>query len=239
MTYGGLRRINVNLCELIQLLVFVIASTFKQTSKQTSSKGDNKVNTVHRSRVIPIAFFFVCTVLFALAGTVAADCCNITQCVTASNACNIFCCNCDGPCSNYGVTCANGPVIVGDVMGNCPGYQNCSSNSYCNPGYTCCNNNTQCCASSGAASTKPLTAVLKRSSDPRQVPTAAQAQVCADRFKSIDTNKNNSISRDEFASWAKKNGLSLANAELTKRFDEMDKNHDGKIEPTEFDSRLK
>lgn len=179
-----------------------------------------------------------------------AECCGgWPDCVVGSDACNIFCCNCSGPCSNFGVSCSNGPVSVSGVQGYCPGYDNCGNSGFCGPGYQCCNNNQSCCGSSKAADEaegaqgtpvhKAVEASFARTStEANQSKASTNAtQRCLERFKSLDTDKNGSVSQAEFLAWAKKNNLSHSRAELDKVFNELDKDNSKSIEIVEFDAQ--
>jgi hypothetical protein len=166
-----------------------------------------------------------------------------------SDACNVFCCNCSGPCSNFGVSCDKGPTSVDGVLGHCPGYDDCGNTGFCGPGSKCCDNNQYCCSASkeeekaageqGTPVQKPVEASFgKASTDATQAKASTDAtERCLARFKSIDTNKNGSMSQSEFLAWAKKNNLPQSRAELDKAFKELDKNNNKSIELVEFDAK--
>ena len=61
----------------------------------------------------------------------------------------------------------------------------------------------------------------------------------ADKFDSIDTNNDHAIDIKEFKNWAGGAGRYFAtDADAKKAFGSADSNHNGKIEPKEFDSDL-
>ncbi len=208
----------------------------------------------------------VAVLALLLASTSAlADCCNLFQHFTGPNGCNLFGCNCDGPCSNFGYTCANGPVKLDDLKGQCPGYQWCADGTVCGPNANCfvdpsgvsrCAPNKQSVAQAGQSSVpegsrvyhkcaqgyswneNSRTCVPTPSLAPRSpivIQRATQKAAAAERFQSIDADKNGLLSFDEVKAWAAKNGMQLSESELKKKFDEIDANKDGVIHPTEFD----
>jgi hypothetical protein len=202
-----------------------------------------------RSRQLLLTILFV-TALAALGALPArAACCSWPNCATGSSCCNIFCCNCDGPCSNYGCKCP--PVArVGDVCGNCPGYDTCTNpagqcTGYCNPGYKCCNNGQSCCSTSEPTDVKAANATKPGMCTPQEsaaLPEIVTRQPAIERFKAIDKNSDKKISWEEAKAWFAQHGETLSGKrlkELQAGFDKLDKNGDGVIEPGEFDSELK
>lgn len=181
----------------------------------------------------------VAGVLFAAAGA-RADCCDITTSFFGPKACNIFGCNCSGPCSNFGYTCEHGPITDGAVKGYCPGYTWCDANLFCGNGTHCekdpwASDGWGCFPDSLAQSkAKPIPA---RKAVTVSRPTMSAG--AAERFREIDTNHDGRLSFDEVKAWAAKHGTHLSDSELKKKFDEIDANQDGAIHPTEFDTPAK
>lgn len=172
--------------------------------------------------------------LLAAAGAARADCCSFPNYAVGSQSCNIFGCNCSGPCSNWGYTCDNGPASLNNVMGHCPGWQVCADNSVCGPGWHC---GTHDNGTIGCARNKTL-ANLSEWALPRKpiaVTAPAISASAAERFRAIDTNHDGRLSFAEVKAWAAKGGVHLSDDELKKKFDEVDANRDGAIHPAEFD----
>lgn len=193
-----------------------------------------------------VAAVFV-VALFALAGSPAdAACCSWPTCAVGSDCCNVFCCNCDGPCSNYGCKCP--PVAqVGDVCGTCPNYDTCVNSDgkctgYCDPGYTCCNNGQSCCATStedGAADAEQVQVGACAQPESAAGGVADAPRAPQERFDAIDSDGNGSISWSEAQEWFESNGRTDDMDELEDGFRALDANSNESIEPGEFDAELK
>lgn len=173
---------------------------------------------------------FIVAFLF-ISHAAGAHCCSNW----GAGCCNIFSCNCDGPCTNFGCNCP--PVNVGGACGSCSGYSTCVSPSgdcgYCTDPAHCCNNGTQCClqqAKASALNLNPVTKTQRGYSLPAATP--------MERFKAIDKDGNGSISMAEATEWLKKNLGDASLSDLQSAFKSMDKNKNGTIEPAEFDSEL-
>lgn len=179
---------------------------------------------------LKLGVLIIAGVLFA-AGGARADCCNIFD--IAQGACNVVGCNCDGPCSNFGASCKNGPTSMDDMKGYCPGYTWCESGGFCGPGTHCANygGKAYCFADSLAQSKAQPTPARTAVNISRAVTTTAAAE----RFREIDANHDGHLSFDEVKAWAAKHGTHLSDSELKKKFDEADTNKDGVLHPTEFD----
>lgn len=171
--------------------------------------------------------------LLSLSGAASASCCS--NWAVGSNCCNVFSCNCDGPCTNFGCSCP--PVSVGGACGNCPGYDTCTPPSggcaYCTSPLTCCNNGTQCCSTQTKAPAVNLSPVVTA-----QRTFTLPAATPRERFKEIDKDGNGVISLAEASEWLKKNVGGMSASELQSAFKALDKNKSGTIEPAEFDSEL-
>ncbi len=168
-----------------------------------------------------LVFFFLAVALVAPLDA-RADCCSGSLTVTSSSCCNIFGCNCDGACTNFG--CGAPPKSVGGYCGVMSGYYSLIYNGGC--AYT-----TQ-----GAAADAAPKEAVKQEGPIIMLP-AAKPQ---ERFNDIDTNNNGSISFEEAQAWVKKQpgGSAMSTADLQAKFKQADKNGDGKIEPGEFDFTL-
>ena len=199
------------------------------------------------SRPLLTILFVTAVASFGAAHPADAACCSYPYCAVGSTCCNIFCCNCDGPCSNYGCVCP--PVTkVGDVCGTCPGYDTCTNpagqcTGYCNPGYKCCNNGASCCSSSSADVKAPAMKPGQCSDQENPaLPKGVAPQPAIERFKAIDKNQDKKISWEEAESWFGRDGAALSQErlkELKDGFGKLDANGNGSIEPGEFDKELK
>ncbi|HYS55175.1 MAG TPA: EF-hand domain-containing protein [Thermoanaerobaculia bacterium] len=204
-----------------------------------------------------LGLLVVAVALLVASTSALADCCNFLDFYTGPSGCNFFGCNCEGPCSNFGHTCTNGPIKLDGEHGQCPGYQWCIDG-------TCCGPNAHCFVdpSSGVSRCAPNQKSLTRARpfSPTEstriyhkcaqgyswnvntrtcIPTPSLAQAppatAEERFKAIDADKDGHLSFEEVKAWAAKNGSQLSESELKKKFDEVDVNKDGVIHPTEFD----
>ncbi|HSV63321.1 MAG TPA: EF-hand domain-containing protein [Chthoniobacterales bacterium] len=169
-----------------------------------------------------LVFFFFLAVALVAPLDARADCCSGSLTVTSSNCCNIFGCNCDGPCTNFG--CGGVPTSVGGYCGVVSGYYTLIYNGAC--AYT-----TQGAAEAGA----PKEALKQEG--PVMMLSGAKPQ---ERFNAIDTSRDGSISFEEAQAWVKKQpgGAAMSTEDLQAQFKRADKNGDGKIEPGEFDFTL-
>lgn len=172
-----------------------------------------------------------------------ANCCDFS----ASGACNVFGCNCDGPCSNFGVSCAHGPTSVsGEYVGFCQGYDWCPDLSgFCGNNLKCtgkycsnCGGSRELSEKTGENAQQPAQPVKQMSRLEVRASDSWLKQTPADRFKSIDTDKNGNISSKEFMAWATKNVGSMSKADGNKEFKQLDKNNNGIIDIEEFDADL-
>jgi EF hand len=169
-----------------------------------------------------LVFFFFLAVALGAPLDARAHCCGGCNTLVSSSCCNVFGCNCDGPCTNFGCGCP--PVASSDYCGVCPGYYTLIYNGGC--AYT-----TQGAAAGGA----PKEAVKQEG--PVMMLSAAKPQ---ERFNDIDTNHDGSISFEEAQAWVKKQpgGSAMSESDLQAKFKQADKNGDGKVEPGEFDFEL-
>lgn len=182
----------------------------------------------------PLHVLLFVLLLACLPVAAMAYCC--TNYAVSGNCCNIFGCNCDGPCTNFG--CAGEPVIGGEICGVVQKYDVCtpdgSSCHYCDPGSHPCNNCQGCCADGSAA------AATQASEAKRKELTLFAVGSAMQRFKEIDTNGDGKITFEEARDWVRKHsgGERISDRELRAAFDALDKNKNGTIEPGELDASL-
>ena len=86
-------------------------------------------------------FIFVVLLNLIWTASVIADCCG-TSCQTSSSCCNIFCCNCDGPCWNAGCS-----TVCGDDQHKGFGVSCNGNDGY----YNCCPDGSMCVVTGCAA----------------------------------------------------------------------------------------
>ena len=160
--------------------------------------------------------------VLCIAPAAQASCCGGCNTLVSSSCCNIFGCNCDGPCTNFGCGCP--PVASSDYCGVCLGYYTLIYNGAC--AYT----------SQSAPSTAAKTATVKKDTV-LSLPVATAES----RFKLVDTNGNGWISYEETSAWVKKQGggSRISGTDLRAKFKAVDTNGDGKVQRSEFDSSLK
>ena len=104
------------------------------------------------ARVLPLAVFLVAaTVVLFTSAPAEAACCSKYQ--VGSSCCNIFGCNCDGPCWNAGckTVCAQGkyPGRTVACNGNDGYYNCCPTGSKCKPSDSCSGKAGDCCCTGG------------------------------------------------------------------------------------------
>ncbi len=187
--------------------------------------------------VLAGAFLFTLVLLFLPASASAYCCANAS---VASDCCNIFGCNCDGPCTNFG--CSAPPRSQDGSCGLVQTYDSCTPDGaackYCNPGAyadpacaLCLPRSSGAAAGELMASKAPATLIVL----PTEVASSPR-----ERFKEIDTNHDGKISFEEAKAWFRKTerGASLNEPEVKRLFDALDKNKNGTIEPEELDASL-
>jgi hypothetical protein len=182
------------------------------------------------------ALLFSVLLLF-LPGVASASCCNSYT----DSCCNIFGCNCDGACTNFG--CNGPPVQVGSCCGVISGWDTCTADgqncAYCTSPAYACNNCANCCSPSGATATLAPT---KAATPPHFLISPPEVAVASplERFKAVDTNGDGRISFEEARNWVRKHagGAKMSDKELRSAFNSLDKNKNGTIEPEEFDASL-
>lgn len=113
----------------------------------------------------------------------------------------------------------------------------CSSNGGicgdCSQGTPCCATgscNIFCCNCDGTCRSGPCDACPPAA-------TAETSRITRARFDAIDKDDDQSISWQETKKWAGR-ALQMKESELRRRFTAVDKNRNGSIEPSEFDSSL-
>ena len=132
-------------------------------------------------------------------GRAEALCCSWS----ASGACNIFGCNCDGPCANFGKKCGK-PVSVNGVCGTCADYYTLVDGTTCK--YTS-RGSSVCTPMAAETGTKVGSSVGVRGMTVSEATTWAathhpelDVDAISDQLRAVDTNKNGIVELQEFDS---------------------------------------
>lgn len=189
-------------------------------------------------RLAPAGAVVLFAVLFlGLPGASEASCC--ANGTVSTSCCNVFGCNCDGPCTNFG--CSAPPAVQDGACGVVPTYDTCTPDGttcvYCNPGYFGCQNCSACCSTSGG---EPQKAIKTAPAPAPSTFLPTEAGSPQERFKAIDTNGDGKITFEEAASWFKNTarGAKMDDQELRSALSALDQNQSGAIEPEELDRSL-
>lgn len=189
-------------------------------------------------KMAPLGAFLLFTLLaVGLPSAAAASCCG--NATVSSSCCNIFGCNCDGPCTNFG--CSAPPTVQDGNCGVVPTYDTCSPDGvnclHCEPGYFACNNCSACCLVPGTESQKTIKTSPLASSFPAL---ATENGSPIERFKAIDADGDGKISFKEAGAWFRNTarGTTMTDQELRTAFGALDRNNSGTIEPDELDRSL-
>src|SRR5438067_13696979 len=67
--------------------------------------------------------------VLCVAPAAQAACCGGCNTLVSGSCCNVFSCNCDGPCTNFGCGCP--PDASSDYCGVCPSYYTLIYNGAC------------------------------------------------------------------------------------------------------------
>mgnify|MGYP003672477267 CR=1 FL=1 len=151
-------------------------------------------------------------------GRAEALCCSWS----ASGACNIFGCNCDGPCANFGKKCGK-PVSVNGVCGTCADYYTLVDGTTCK--YTS-RGSSVCTPMAAETGTKVGSSVGVRG-----------MTVSTDEyFAAIDTDSSGGITLSEATTWAATHHPELDVDAISDQLRAVDTNKNGIVELQEFDS---
>lgn len=102
-----------------------------------------------------------------------------------------------------------------------------------------CTNGTLCCATGGRNIFCCNCEGTCRSGNCSVCTDCGSSIFTRKRFDAIDRNRDGALSRAEVSAWIKETKSARTPAEVRKGFDRADANHNGRIEPVEFDKTLK